>query len=109
MSTLTELIAQRTDLEEKIKALTQTQRTEAIAQVRALMEENGLSLADLGSRAKLTNKLANPGEKGKAKIPQKVAAKYRDGAGNTWSGRGLQPRWLKVAIEAGKKIQDFAI
>ena len=108
MTTLTELIAQRTELEEKIKALTQTQRTEAIAQVRALMEENGLSLADLGSKARA-------GEKGKAKIPQtpktaqKVAAKYRDGAGNTWSGRGLQPRWLRAAIEAGKKIEDFAI
>ena len=105
MTTLTELIAQRSELEEKIKALTQTQRTEAISQVRALMEENCLSLADLGSKAKL----ANTGEKGKAKIPQKVAAKYRDGAGNTWSGRGLQPRWLRAAIEAGKKIEDFAI
>ena len=48
-------------------------------------------------------------EKGKAKIPQKVAAKYRDEAGNTWSGRGLQPRWLKAAIGAGKKIEDFAV
>ena len=66
------------------------------------MEENGLSLVDLGSRART-------GEKGKAKIPQKVAAKYRDGAGNSWSGRGLQPNWLKAAIAAGKKIEDFAI
>ena len=105
MTTLTELIAQRSELEEKIKALTQTRRTEAIAQVRALMEENGLSLADLGSKVRA-------GEKGKAKIPktaQKVAAKYRDEAGNTWSGRGLQPRWLRAAIEGGKKIEDFAI
>ena len=108
MTNLTELIAQRSELEDKIKALMQTQRTEAIAQVRVLMEENGLSLADFGSNARA-------GEKGKAKIPQtpktsqKVAAKYRDEAGNTWSGRGLQPRWLKAGIEGGKKIEDFAI
>ena len=102
MTTLTELIAQRSALEEQIKTLTETQRTDAIAKVRALMEENGLSLADLGSRART-------GEKGKAKIPQKVAAKYRDGAGNSWSGRGLHPKWLKAAIAAGKKIEDFAI
>ena len=102
MTTLTELIAQRSALEEKIKALTESQRTDVIAKVRALMEENGLSLADLGSRVRT-------GEKGKAKIPQKIAAKYRDGAGNTWSGRGLQPRWLRAAIEGGKKIEDFAI
>ena len=83
----------------------QTQRTEAIVQVRALMEENGLSLADLGGKAKV----ASTGEKDKAKIPQKVPAKYRDGAGNTWSGRGLQPRSLKAAIEAGKKVEDLTI
>ena len=102
MTTLTELIAQRSALEEQIKTLTETQRTDAIAKVRALMEENGLSLADLGSRART-------GEKGKAKIPQKVAAKYRDEMGNSWSGRGLHPKWLKAAITAGKKIEDFAV
>lgn len=102
MTTLTELIAQRSALEEQIKALTETQRTDAIAKVRALMEENGLSIADLGS-------MARTGEKGTAKIPKKVAAKYRDGAGNTWSGRGLQPKWLKAAIAGGKKTDDFAI
>ena len=105
MTTLADLIAQRSALEEKIKTLTETQRTDAIAKVRALMEENGLSLADLRSRART-------GEKGKAKIPktaQKVAAKYRDEMGNTWSGRGLQPNWLKAAIAAGKKIEDFAV
>jgi ParB/RepB/Spo0J family partition protein len=36
--------------------------------------------------------------------------KYRDAAtGSTWSGRGLQPRWLKVALEGGKTLADFAV
>jgi DNA-binding protein H-NS len=39
----------------------------------------------------------------------KVAAKFKDGAGNSWSGRGLQPRWLKAAIEAGKSLEDFRV
>lgn len=40
----------------------------------------------------------------------KEAAKYRDAAtGETWSGRGLQPKWLKVAIERGKKLSDFEV
>jgi DNA-binding protein H-NS len=43
------------------------------------------------------------------KATGKVAAKFKDGAGNTWSGRGLQPRWLKAAIEAGKSLEDFRI
>ena len=106
MATLTELIAQRTALEEQIKALVETQRAEAIAKVRVLMQENGLSLADIGSGTKSGAVSAG---KNQAKTPKKVAAKYRDGAGNAWSGRGLQPKWLKAAIAAGKKIEDFAI
>ena len=107
MATLTELIAQRTALEEQIKALAESQRGEAIAKVRALMEENGLKLSDLGSGTKSG---AGGTGKGQAKTPKKVAAKYRDeAAGNAWSGRGLQPKWLKAAIAAGKKIEDFAI
>jgi DNA-binding protein H-NS len=39
-----------------------------------------------------------------------VAAKYRNtSTGDTWSGRGLQPKWLKAAIASGKKISDFAV
>ena len=39
-----------------------------------------------------------------------VAAKYRNKAtGETWSGRGLQPKWLKAALAAGRKIDDFAV
>ena len=40
----------------------------------------------------------------------KLAAMYRDPAtGQSWSGRGLRPRWLVEAIEAGKTLADFAI
>ena len=40
----------------------------------------------------------------------KVAVKYRNAAtGDTWSGRGLQPKWLKAALAAGRKIEEFAV
>ena len=38
----------------------------------------------------------------------KAPIKYRDSAGNSWSGRGSQPRWLRAAIDSGKRIEDFA-
>jgi len=38
----------------------------------------------------------------------KAPIKYRDNNGNTWSGRGSQPRWLRAAVASGKKIEDFA-
>jgi DNA-binding protein H-NS len=38
-----------------------------------------------------------------------VAAKYRDDAGNSWSGRGSQPRWLRDALTAGKTLEQLAV
>jgi DNA-binding protein H-NS len=39
-----------------------------------------------------------------------VPAKYRDPAtGDSWSGRGLQPKWLKAALTSGRRIDDFKL
>jgi len=36
--------------------------------------------------------------------------KYRDSAGNTWTGRGRMPRWMTAATKGGKaKKEDFLI
>jgi DNA-binding protein H-NS len=46
-----------------------------------------------------------------AKLRGKVAPKYRN-PGNpseTWSGRGLSPRWMAALIKTGKKKEDFLI
>jgi len=40
---------------------------------------------------------------------RKVPAKYRGARGETWSGRGLRPRWLTAALKEGKKLDDFLI
>lgn len=45
-----------------------------------------------------------------ARAGGKVVARYRDPAtGQTWSGRGLRPRWLVRAIEDGKTLDEFLI
>jgi DNA-binding protein H-NS len=40
-----------------------------------------------------------------------VAPKYRnpDNPAETWAGRGLKPRWLAAALQAGNKLEDFSI
>ncbi len=38
-----------------------------------------------------------------------VAAKYRGPNGETWSGRGLMPRWLSALVAQGKTREDFAV
>ena len=105
MATIKELIAQKEALEQQIEKVTSESRSKAIEQVRALMAENGLSVSDLGGNGSAKNtKKAKPGS------GAKVAAKYRNTAtGESWSGRGLQPRWLKAALAGGKKIEDFAV
>lgn len=42
--------------------------------------------------------------------PAKVAVKYRDPAtGSAWSGRGLQPAWLKAALASGRTLPEFLV
>ncbi|MBC7706043.1 MAG: H-NS histone family protein [Rhodoferax sp.] len=38
-----------------------------------------------------------------------VAAKYRGPNGETWSGRGLTPRWLASLIAQGNNKEEFVI
>ena len=41
----------------------------------------------------------------------KVLPKYRnpENRSETWAGRGKQPRWLRVQLRAGNKLDDFLI
>jgi DNA-binding protein H-NS len=65
--------------------------------------------------AKLTgDTVARGGEtKGMANTPfpsrKKATPKYRGPGGNTWTGRGIKPRWLTTALQEGKKLEDFLI
>jgi DNA-binding protein H-NS len=105
MPTLAELLAQKADLEQRIAEQQRAEREQAIAQVRQLMAQYGLTAADIGGtpRPQSLRSMA-------AKPASKVAAKYRDPAtGATWSGRGLQPKWLKSALAAGRSLSDFVI
>jgi DNA-binding protein H-NS len=101
MSSLSELLAQKAAIEKQIADAQREEKAGAIAQVKALMAEHGLTLADLSSRGAAAPKRAGG---------SKVAAKYRNAAtGETWTGRGLQPNWLKSALASGRTIADFTI
>ena len=40
---------------------------------------------------------------------KKIAPKYRGPNGDTWSGRGIKPRWLTSALKEGKTLDEFLI
>jgi DNA-binding protein H-NS len=102
VATLKELLAQKAALEQAIEQTKKQERGDAVVKVRAMMAEYGLTVADLGGKA--APKAKSGGGTGK------VPAKYRNAStGDSWSGRGLQPRWLKAALASGKKLTDFVI
>lgn len=102
MASLKELMAQRAEIELKIAEAKRSEHAAAVAKIRDLMAEHGLTAADLAGRT------APAGRKGKA--IGKVAVKYRDkSTGDAWTGRGLQPKWLRAALAAGRKIDDFKV
>ena len=45
--------------------------------------------------------------KAKTSKKRKSEALYRDQAGNTWTGMGPRPRWLKEALEGGKTLEEM--
>jgi DNA-binding protein H-NS len=97
---LSDLLAQKAALEKQIADVQREQHGEAVAKVKALMAEYGLTLADIGSKAPAMPK----------KATSKVAAKYHNPAtGDTWSGRGLKPKWLTAALAAGRELSEFAV
>jgi DNA-binding protein H-NS len=106
MPTLSDLLSQKAELERQIADAQREERAAAIAEVRRLMDQYGLTAADLSGRSSGPRKSAA----GSGSGTSKVAPKYRNTeTGETWSGRGLQPNWLKKALASGKTLADFAI
>lgn len=105
MPSVSELIAKKAEIEKMIADAQREEKSSAIAQVKALMAQHGLTMADLSARTSPGPRAAKGSRAG-----TKVAAKYRDPAsGREWTGRGLKPTWLRNALATGKTLQDFAI
>jgi DNA-binding protein H-NS len=105
MASLQDLLDRKAELEREIEATRRQERADAISKVKALMSEYGLTMADLASKGGTPKSPGGAGRGG-----GKVAVKYRNAAtGDTWSGRGLQPKWLKAALAAGRKIDEFDV
>jgi len=96
MTTVAQLIAQKEALEAQIEAARKAEISDAVAKVKALVAEHGLTAKDIFGGAK---RGAKTGARGT------VAPKYRDPVtGATWTGRGKAPKWIE-----GKDRAKFAI
>jgi DNA-binding protein H-NS len=71
-------------------------RDSMVAYLRRRMQEFGISTDDLAAAI------------ARDKAEQKEE-RYRSATGNTWSGEGEMPQWLKQATSAGQSIEHFEL
>jgi DNA-binding protein H-NS len=93
------LLALRSEID---KRLTEKRRL-LEKQLSLLVSENGSSVATVRALASYDRR------KFSALKGRRIEPKYRGPGGETWAGRGAQPRWLAVALKSGKKLEDFLI
>ncbi len=87
-----------------------------VQDIRAKMQAFGITVKDLqpSKGRRINAKVAMSSKRGAA-VPKKkaassvVAVKYRGPAGETWSGRGLTPRWLAALVSQGRTKEEFAV
>lgn len=71
-----------------------------VARIKVAIAHYGLTAEQLGFGIAATRR--------KAKLPARQLAKYSDDQGNSWSGIGKRPNWLRDALNAGRTLAEFA-
>ena len=105
-------------LKSQAEAVRQREKGGVAARIREAIAIYGLTSEDLGLSGKpIISRLATqqavstaraktaPADKAKSKS----TIRYRDDAGNAWSGMGPKPGWLKAALEAGRSLESLAV
>lgn len=90
-----------------------------VQDILAKMQAFGITVKDLdaakrkGGKAKPGRAKAGAAPKARrAAAPKKastVTPKFRGPNGETWTGRGLMPRWLSALVAQGRTKEEFAI
>lgn len=108
MLTYVEIMAQIEALQKQAEEIRAAEQADVIADIRQKMRDYDLTAADLGLAPAAPSSRTEP-----AKREDKRAAvkpKYRDPATDkTWTGRGVAPKWMKEAVEAGRSRDEFLI
>lgn len=100
MPSYSEIQAQIAELTKKAEAARKTEVSGVVAEIRKTIADYGLKPSDL---------FPGISASGAASSRKTASVKYRDAAGNTWTGRGKAPRWLQSAMDAGASRESFLI
>lgn len=116
MANLLDIQMQIEKLQKQASEIKDREFDKTVQEIREKMKAFGITVKDLQAapagrkgRGKAAVVAKSKVSGAKSKAAGVVAAKYRGPNGETWSGRGLTPRWLSALLAQGKTKQDFAI
>ena len=118
MNNLIDIQSQIASLQKQADEIKAKDFQSTVQEILTKMQAFGITVKDLqavkpGKAGRGKAKVVVGKEPKAAKAPKKsttpVAAKYRGPNGETWSGRGLTPRWLATLIAQGQAKEAFAI
>jgi DNA-binding protein H-NS len=118
LSTLIDIQSQIQKLQKQAADIKTREFDKTVEEIRSKMEAFGITAKDLqtakrgtrGSKGKKAPVARKSSGKGASKVAgTTVPAKYQGPNGETWTGRGLTPRWMKSLLEQGRTKEDFAI
>lgn len=111
--TLQQLNAQIERLQMAADALKKKEVAEVISKIKDAIDHYGLTAADLGlggGKARLPKagkSIDAKAQSGKKKTTGVI--RFRDKAGNSWTGHGRRPAWFVAAMAAGTRAEDLAV
>ncbi len=115
MSNLIDIQTQIEKLQRQANDIKAKEFDKTVRDIVTQMQAFGITVKDLQSSTtrggKAPAKVASkrPGKSAGGTAQAKVPPKYRGPGGETWSGRGLMPRWLVALVAQGEPKEAFLI
>lgn len=104
--TLASIQAQIDKLTKQAEMIRSRETSEVIAKIKVAINAYGLTAADLGlSAIKSPRAAKKTASEAAAKKKGKSPIRFRDSNGNSWTGFGRKPGWLKEALAAGVSLE----
>lgn len=107
---LDELLKAQEQLTAKIAHLQRAERADDLAAARELVRRHQFTAAELRCPVVAPGVAASEPKESSEPPRRPVAPKYRrPETGDTWTGRGIRPKWVEAALVAGKSLDDLLI